>query len=107
MRQVAFQVKMDALELYLKGLSMDEVVEKTGISKGAVVSIVKNAREGKFPHLELKDRIDELHSLATRLRKEEIDLPQARLGFTFVKKILELGVEPRMVKDWVDFCSRR
>ncbi len=64
MRQLEFQVKMHVLDLYLQGLSADRVAEKSGVSKGAVVTIIKDAREGKYPQLELKGRVDELHHLA-------------------------------------------
>ena len=64
MRQLEFQVKMKVLELYLLGLSADRVAEKSGVSKGAVVALIKDAREGRYPQLELKGRIDELHQLA-------------------------------------------
>ena len=105
MRQITFGKKMEALELYLDGFSTNEIVDKTGISKGAVISIIKDAREGKFPQLELKDRIDELHSLSLRLRKEGLDLAQTKLGFTFFRRLWDIDVEPDKVKEWIEFCS--
>ncbi|MBW2118170.1 MAG: hypothetical protein JRH09_09675 [Deltaproteobacteria bacterium] len=59
MRQISFQQKMEVIEFYLEGLSTNEIVDKSQISKGAIISILKDAREGKFPVLELKNRIDE------------------------------------------------
>lgn len=105
MRQITFQAKMEALELYLLGLSTNEIVAKTSISKGAVISILKDAREGKFPYPGLKDRVDELHSLSLKLRKQGLDLTQAKLGFTFLRRLLDMGVEPERVKEWIQFCS--
>jgi hypothetical protein len=105
MRPISFQQKMEVIELYLEGFSTNEIVDKSQISKGAVVSILKDAREGKFPGLELKDRIDELHTLSARLEKEALDLTQARLGFTFLKRLLGMDIEPDKLKEWVDFCS--
>jgi len=105
MRQISFQQKMEAIELYLGGLSTNDIVAKTTVSKGAIVSILEDAREGKFPGLELKDRIDELHALSVRLKKEAVDLAQARLGFAFLKRLLDMGVEPDKIKEWVDFCT--
>jgi len=105
MRQISFQRKMESLDLYLKGLSTNEIVTKAGISKGAVISILKDAREGKFPGLELRDRVDELHTLSVRLRKEGLDIGQARSGFTFFRRLVDLGVEPDKVKEWIQFCS--
>ncbi len=105
MRQITFEAKMEALELYLQGLSANEIVAKTGISKGAVISILKDAREGNFPRLELRDRIDELHSLSVRLRKEGLDLSQAKLGFALFERLLAMDIEPERIKEWIEFCS--
>lgn len=99
MRQITFGAKMEALELYLQGLSANEIVAKTGISKGAVISILKDARAGKFPRLELRDRIDELHSLSVRLRKESLDLSQAKLGFALLERLQDLNVEPDKIEE--------
>ncbi len=49
MRQISFQQKMEVIELYFEGLSTNEIVNKSQISQGAVVSILKDAREGKIP----------------------------------------------------------
>jgi len=105
MKQFPYQTRMEVLDLYLQGLSGDKVSEKTGVSKGAVVSIIKDAREGKYPELELKGRIDELHNVAVRLRKEKLDLAQARLGFGFFQRLLAIGVEPDRLEEWIAFCS--
>ena len=105
MRQLTYQAKMEALELYLQGLSANEIVAETGISKGAVISIIKDAREGKFPPLQLKDRIDGLHSLSVRLKKEELDLPQMKLGFSFLKRLQEMKVAPDKLNEWIELCS--
>ncbi|MBW1717622.1 MAG: hypothetical protein JRJ77_17725 [Deltaproteobacteria bacterium] len=105
MKLLPFQTRMEVLDLYLEGLSGDKVSERTGVSKGAVVSIIKDAREGKFPQLELKERIDELHSLSLRLRKEGLDLAHAKLGFTFFRRLWDIDVEPGKVKEWIEFCS--
>jgi DNA repair exonuclease SbcCD ATPase subunit len=105
MRQIPFQDKMEALELYLEGLSADKIVERTGISKGAVISIIRDAREGGYPELNLKNRVDELHKLAVRLRKESLDLAQAGLGFSFLEGLQDIGVEPEKMEEWIGFCS--
>jgi hypothetical protein len=105
MKQIPFQTKMEVLELYLQGFSGDKVSEKTGVSKGAVISIIKDAREGKYPQLELKDRIDELHNMAVRLRKEGLDLAQARLGFSFLQRLMSISVSPDRLEEWIEFCS--
>jgi hypothetical protein len=104
MKPLSFQDKMAVLDYYLQGLSADKVTEKTGVSKGAVISIIKDAREGRYPQLELKGRIDELHALAVRLRKENFDLTRARLGFGFLQRLLNVGVEVDVLEEWLDLC---
>lgn len=105
MKALPYETRMEVLNLYLQGLSGDKVCEKTGVSKGAVVSIIKDAREGKYPELELKGRIDELHNVAVRLRKQKLDLVQASLGFSFFERLLNMGVEPERLEEWITFCS--
>lgn len=93
MREVDSHTKLQA-RLYL------------GIPEGLVVGIVKDARDGKFPRLDLRGRIDELHSLSSRLRKETLDLAQAKLAFTLLGMLWKLGVEPGRLKELIDFCAR-
>jgi len=53
-----------------------------------------------------RERIDELHALSVRLKKEQLDLTQARLGFTFFQRLLDLHIGPDKLKEWADFCSK-
>lgn len=105
MRQLGFQVKMRVLDLYLQGLSADRVAERSGVSKGAVIAIIKDAREGQYPQLELKGMIDELHQLTVRLRKENLDIAQASLGFSFFRRLADMGIEPARMEVWLRFCE--
>ena len=105
MRQLDFQVKMHVLDFYLQGLSADRVAERSGVSKGAVVAIIKDAREGRYPQLELKGRVDELHHLAVRLQKENLDIAQAGLGFSFLRRLVNIGIEPAQMEEWLQFCK--
>ena len=105
MRQLEFNVKMNVLDLYLQGLSADRVAEQSGVSKGAVVAIIKDAREGKYPQLELKGRVDELHQLAVRLRKENLDIAQSGLGFSFLRRLNDIGIDPERMEEWLRFCE--
>jgi DNA repair exonuclease SbcCD ATPase subunit len=94
--------RLEVLELYLRGHSTDKIVEETGISKGSVIGILQEARAGKFAQLTLGQRVDELHKLSVRLKKEGIDLPQARLGLTFWRRLEEVGVEPEEIESLIE-----
>jgi predicted nucleic acid-binding Zn-ribbon protein len=106
MRELPYQTRMTVLDLYLQGLSADRVAEQSGVSKGAVISIIKDAREGKYPQLELKNRVDELHQMAVRLRKEKLDIAQAGVGFSLFRRLAALGIEPERVAEWLEFCEK-
>ncbi|MDP2949674.1 MAG: hypothetical protein Q8P22_09075 [Chloroflexota bacterium] len=103
---IPFDQKMRALELYAKGHSANEVVEEIGISKGSVISILQDAKAGRFPIPDLRERLQETHALAVRLKKEGLDLAEARLGILFLKRLQELGVGPEKLDDWVRFSSQ-
>ncbi|MFP3975708.1 MAG: hypothetical protein ACOC6S_03280 [Chloroflexota bacterium] len=106
MREIPYESKMEALDLYLQGLTADQVVERTGLSKGTVVSVIGEARQGKYPQADLKGKVDELHRLAAKLRKQGLNVTQARLGFTFLERLLATGVSTDKVEEWLDFCSQ-
>ncbi|GEM_PF-5619249 len=72
--------KDDRVAALPQGLSVDRVAEQSGVSKGAVISIIKDAREEKYPPLELKNKVDELHRMAVRLREDRLDISQAGVG---------------------------
>lgn len=48
MRQITFQAKIEAIDFYLEGFSTNEIVNRTGISKVAVISILKDVGERKL-----------------------------------------------------------
>ncbi|MDP2952112.1 MAG: hypothetical protein Q8O76_02190, partial [Chloroflexota bacterium] len=103
---IPFDQKIRALELYAKGHTTNQVVEETGISKGSVISIIHDAKAGRFPIPDLRERLQEAHALGARLKKERLDLSQARVGFLFFTRLHELGVEPERLDEWAKFSSQ-
>ena len=76
-----------------------------GSAGDPLFSTIKDAREGKYPELELKSRIDELHNIAARL-KQKLDLAQAGMGFSFFQRLLVIGVEPDRLEEVNSECRR-
>lgn len=93
MGEISEAKRLNVVDLYLKGYSANDIVEETGISKGSVINILQEVRMGKLDRLSLKERIDELHKLSLKLKKEGIDLSQARLGLTFWERLEEVGIK--------------
>ena len=48
MRVIGMNTKYRVIELFLTGYTLDEIAEQLDISKGSVVSIVSDFREGKL-----------------------------------------------------------
>jgi DNA repair exonuclease SbcCD ATPase subunit len=105
MREIDYKSKMAVLELYFEGFSTNEIVGRSGVSKGSVIAILKDAREGRFPVAGLKGKVDELHALSAKLKKETLDIAQARVGLAFFRRLQALGVGPDKLEEWADFCS--
>ena len=94
MREIPLKKRMEVLRLYFEGLSYDEISRKAKVSKGSVVNIVRELREGKYPEFEdLSEIVDELRSLAVEMNKNKISVAQAVLGIKFYEKLQKLGIK--------------
>jgi len=112
MPKIPVRVRMEVLTLYFEGISYDEIVEEMErrgrpVSKGSMVSIVKELREGVYPRFDLVlDQVEHLRQLAIACRKQGLSVSEASLGLILFKRLIRLGVEPPSVKDWIKMCKR-
>ena len=89
---------MNSVRYYIQGYSYQEIAEKTGISKGSVVSIITDLKSGKFYPLEnITDEIDALREIAVDLRRRGVSLSQATMGLSAYQGFEALGVQPSEV----------
>jgi len=79
MREISMELKMKAVNLFLTGSTFDEIAAKLPVSKGSVVSIISDFREGKLliPQ-EMTTYIDELRRLVVDLRKQNTSVTQLK-----------------------------
>ena len=76
----------------------DDIVPKTGVSKGSVVTIIDELKARKIPGFrDLKEIAGELRELSVKLRKQAIGVGEAAIGFTILKRLMEVGVEPQLL----------
>jgi len=107
MRAITARKGMNTVRYYIQGYTYQEIVDKTGISKGSVVSIIADLKNGKFDGLEsISDEIDALREIRVELRKRDLSLSQAILGLSAFQGIEALGVEPADIKRVVEMCQR-
>ncbi len=97
--------KLEVVRLYFEGLPYDDIVEKTGVAKGSVATIVEALRVGEFPQFEqVTDLVNELRELTVGLRKAGITIIEAAPLFILLKKLIGLGVEPVHLESWIRMC---
>ena len=73
MREISIKVKMQVIRLFFTGLSYDQISLETGVSKGAVVNIIDDYREGRLTLTgNMTECIDELR----RVLRLKIGLPE-------------------------------
>jgi len=96
--------KLQVIGLYFKGLPYDEIVRRTGVSKGAVVNIVTELREGRYPAVARSEEVDVLRAVSVDIRKLGLDTSRALAGLHFYQRLSELGVEPKDLDAWIKMC---
>ena len=107
MPAITARKKMTVGRLYLQAFSYQEIVGRTGISKGSVVSILADLKSGQFDDLEnISDEVDALREIRVELRKRDLSLSQTILGLSAFQGIEALGVQPADIKSVVEMCQR-
>jgi len=105
MRAISERKCDKVVKLYFDGVAYDEIVGIVGVSKGSVVNIIDELRDGAYPRFkDIADQVDFLRELAVDLRKLNISTWQARAGVSLFKRLLLLGVEPVDLERWIKLC---
>ncbi|MEM3426523.1 MAG: helix-turn-helix domain-containing protein [Nitrososphaeria archaeon] len=82
MPQLSHAKRAEAAKLILEGYSYDEVSRRSGVSKGSVVNIASELKDGRFKGLEhIAGYFDEVRDLAEKLRKHGLTVKDASKGF--------------------------
>jgi len=107
MREIPAKKRMEVLRLFFEGLPYEEVGGRVGVSKGSVVNIVTELRDGHYPEFESAlDIVDELRDLALKIEKSGVSISQASLGVKFYERLRSLGVEPQTLSDYIRLCKK-
>jgi len=106
MRELNMQKKVRAIKLFLNGLTYDEVVQQVGISKGSVVSIVNDFREGKLPIPPgTIEYIDALRQVAVDLRKNDTSVTKTKAYLRIHAKLQEMDVDIEQTEQLLEICQ--
>jgi predicted nucleic acid-binding Zn-ribbon protein len=93
--------KMEVAQFYLLGHPYGEIEEKTGVSHGSIVNIIKELETGKLviPGLP-SDQVNDLRQLSLDLNKKGLTPPQALLGIILFDRLNKLGITSADLDHW-------
>lgn len=98
MRELSVAVKGKVIKLFLEGFAYDEIVRKLGISKGSVVAIIGEFREGRLQLPEsMTGFVDALRRLVIDMKKHGITLGQLLSLMTIHAKLRDMDADPEEV----------
>jgi len=106
MREINIHKKTRIIRLYLRGLSYDEIVRQIGVSKGSVVNIVNDFREGKLRlPPDMSEYVDALRQVAVDLRKNDTTMAQLKSCLKIHSKLKQMGVRLEQVEESLEVCQ--
>ena len=87
--------RQDILGALLLSGRVAKVAQKFDVSEGLVRIVLEEAAGGHYPeYAAYLPRVEAISRLNTELEAAKVSVPQAELGLTIFKKVVELGVEP-------------
>jgi len=105
-KELTITQKLKVVKLFLTGLSFDEIAEQTGISKGSVVNIVNEFREGGLSLPPgMTEYIDQLRTLVVDMLKSNTTVPALKNYVKLHAKLQEMGVAGEQLEQWLDICQ--
>lgn len=107
MRRIEENRKARVIKEFLSGLSFDEIAKQVGVSKGSVVNIVDEFRDGTLPLPQgMSEYVDELRCLVVDLKKYDTTIPQLKAYVKLHAKLRDMGVNISRVELWLDICEK-
>ncbi len=106
MREISVELKLRVIKLFLTGLTLDEIAAQLPVSKGSVVNIIDEFRDGDLPIPPgMTGYIDELRRLVVDLKKQSANVTQLKGYLKLHTKLKEMGVDSEKASQWLDICQ--
>jgi len=107
MREISRPKKLEVAQYYILGYPYGDIENKTGVSHGSVVNIVKELEEGKLaiPGTPF-DQVNDLHQLSLELKKKDLEPSQALLGLLLFDRLRILEITPELVDGWSELAKK-
>jgi chromosome segregation ATPase len=107
MKEIPRTKKLEVAQYYILGYPYSDIENRSGISHGSIVNIVKELEYGKLtiPGTSF-DQANDLRHLSFALRKEELEPAQALLGLLLFDRLQALEITPELVDKWSKLAKR-
>ena len=106
MREISMELKLRVIKLFLTGLTFDEIAAQLPVSKGSVVSIVADFRNGDLSIPPgMTEYVDELRRFVVDLRKQSTSVTQLETYLKLHTKLKEMGIDSDKASQWLDICQ--
>jgi len=106
-REIQRTKKLEVAQGFMLGHSYRELEEKTGVSHGTIVNVVKELETGK---LDIPggpfDQVNDLRQLSLDLKKKGLSTSQALLGLSFFERCGSLGIGLEQLDRWAELVSK-
>jgi hypothetical protein len=102
-KQIPLEKEEQAKRLWTLATPYEEIMERTGISRGKLASLVEEVKKGGIRGTSGQE-VKRLRVLAEELRKGGLTTSDAIAGLHFFQLMKELGIEPTEVNVWADMC---
>jgi chromosome segregation ATPase len=107
MRQITRAKKLEVAHYYILGHPYSDIVNRSGVSHGSVVNIVRELECGKLaiPGTPF-DQVNDLRQLSLELKKKGLEPSQALLGVLLFDRLRVLGITPDVLEKWSELARK-
>lgn len=103
MREISQYIREQTVKLFLQGVTYDDISWKLRISKGSVVNIIDEFRDGKLSLPDdITDLVDELRRVVVDLKKHEVTVGQMRAFLRFHNRLKDVGEDDEGIEGMLD-----
>jgi DNA repair exonuclease SbcCD ATPase subunit len=107
MKEIARAKKLEVAQYYILGHLYADIENRSGVSHGSIVNIVKELECGKLAIPgSSSDQVDDLRQLSVDLNKRGLEPSQALLGVLLFDRLRALGITPELVDRWSKLAEK-
>ena len=107
MKEIPRAKKLEVAQYYILGYPYGDIENRTGVSHGSIVNIVKELEDGKLtvPGTSF-DQANDLRQLSFDLKKKGLEPSQALLGLLLFDRLRVLEITPELVDKWSELAKK-